>query len=250
VPVPLDRAKRDFDDDGFTVLEAFFDPREIDDLRACLDRYGAAVAPTLPAHEALYEDKDDPGTLFRFERMNERDPSFAQLLHSPRLIELARLLLDDDVEPRNVQMFGKAPRGSPTPPHQDGYYFMLDPMLALTFWIALDRADEGNGCVRYVRGSHRRGVRLHASTATLGFSRGIVDYGDPDRALEVAVPAEPGDVLVHHCLTIHRTDPNPSDRPRRALGCSYYGRSARLDREGSTRYQEDLFARWRREGRI
>ena len=39
-------------------------------------------------------------------------------------------------------------------------------------WLALDEVDETNGCLCYVPGSHRQGLREHARTRTLGFLRG------------------------------------------------------------------------------
>ena len=47
---------------------------------------------------------------------------------------------------------------------------MLEPNEALTFWIPMDVVDESNGCIRYVRGSHKRGMRPHGKTATLGLA--------------------------------------------------------------------------------
>ena len=95
--------------------------------------------------------------------------------------ELAELLLDGPVVPKDLQYFNKPPGiGKPTPAHQDGYYFMLDPCEALTIWVALDHVDDENGCVRYVTGSHKRGMRPHCRTQTLGFSQGITDYGELD----------------------------------------------------------------------
>jgi phytanoyl-CoA hydroxylase len=35
---------------------------------------------------------------------------------------------------------------------------MLDPCEALTMWLVLEKVDEENGCVRYVRGSHKHGI--------------------------------------------------------------------------------------------
>lgn len=50
----------------------------------------------------------------------------------------------------------KPPRiGKGTPPHQDGYYFMLEPNEAVTMWMALEDVNEENGCVRYVKESHK-----------------------------------------------------------------------------------------------
>ena len=56
------------------------------------------------------------------------------------------------------EWFNKPPgTDSPTPPHQDNYYFSLKPPNVLTIWLALDPVDDENGCLRYVAGSHRDG---------------------------------------------------------------------------------------------
>jgi phytanoyl-CoA hydroxylase len=106
---------------------------------------------------------------------------------------------------------------------------MLKPNDAVTMWLALDEVTEENGCVRYVSGSHLRGLRTHERTKTLGFSQGIPDYGIEDRKNEVAIPARPGDLLVHHSLLIHRAEANKSNRKRRALGLIYYSSNAKED---------------------
>ena len=93
----------------------------------------------------------------------------------------------------SVEWFNKPPgTDSPTPPHQDNYYFCLRPPSVLTIWLALDPVDEENGCLRYVAGSHRQGIRAHARSNILGFSQGISDYGDEDRAREVVVRLQAG----------------------------------------------------------
>jgi ectoine hydroxylase-related dioxygenase (phytanoyl-CoA dioxygenase family) len=56
----------------------------------------------------------------------------------------------------------------------------------------------------------------------------------------VAICAQPGDLIAHHSLTIHRADPNRSDRPRRALTAVYFSVRARRDQEGIKGYQEEL----------
>jgi phytanoyl-CoA hydroxylase len=109
-------------------------------------------------------------------------------------------------------------------------------------WLALDDVDEENGCVRYVRGSHREAMRPHAASGVLGFSQGMTDFGtDDDLANEVALPAKPGDLLVHHAMTIHRAGGNESaNRTRRSLGFIYFAERARENREGKGAYQQRL----------
>lgn len=214
-------------------------------------RYIEQVVPTIRSSEVLYEDKERPETLFRLERMNENDGYFNDLIRSERFMSLAQTMLDDTALPQQAELFAKAPRiGKVTPPHQDGYYFMLEPNHALTCWLALDRADEENGCIRYVRGSHRRGMRPHASSDVFGFSQGITDFGSHDEALEQTACVEPGDLIIHHCLTIHRADANPSPHQRRAIGLVYHAQHAKPDRQAQQAYRKQLFQKWEQAERL
>lgn len=246
-------AKAEFDRDGFAVIQGFFAPQAAQDLIEQVDRYIARIVPTLPAESVFYEDKQNPESVMRLERMNTRDPYFDDMLHAERFTGLASTLLDDSVVPKHLEMFAKAPRiGKPTPPHQDGNYFMLAPNEALTFWLPIDSVDEENGCVRYVRGSHRRGMRHHDPSGVFGFSLGITDYGTEDEQQEVAVCVEPGDAIIHHGLTIHRTDANPTDRQRRAIGIVYYAGRARIDEALARQndHQAKVFEQWKAEGKL
>lgn len=136
----------------------------------------------------------------------------------------ARTLLGSLVSLSGINYFDKPPdRNRATPPHQDAYYERIQPCEAVMLWVALDDADEANGCLRYVPGSHKLGLRHHRITEVHGFSLGIWDYPcEHDRHHELAVPVKAGDVLAHHCLTIHRADANESPRSRVALGLVYY----------------------------
>jgi phytanoyl-CoA hydroxylase len=229
----------DFERDGFVVLRGFLVGDELVELRRLIDSYIEHTVPALPAAARYYETPGDAATLKQLNRMTD-EPQFRSILDGQRFARLAAELLADDVVPKTLQWFDKPPRvGKPTPPHQDGYYFMLEPNEALTAWLALDPVDERNGCMRYVPGSHRRGVRPHERTQTLGFSQGL-RYGPDDFATEFAVPAEPGDLLVHHSLTIHRADGNPSERHRRSLGLVYFAAHARQQAERLAEYQRSL----------
>ena len=70
----------------------------------------------------------------------------------------------------------------------------LGPNEALTFWVPIDPVDKQNGCVRYVRGSHHRGMRHHELSSVFGFSLDIKDYGAEDEVMETPVCMQPGDV--------------------------------------------------------
>ncbi len=223
-------AKTDFDRDGFAIIRGFHSLQEASDLIGHVERYVAEVVPTLPAEAAFYEEKGRSDTMMRLDRMDTYDSYFNELPRGERYTGLASTLLDDTAVPHSVQMFDKVPHiGKPTPPHQDGNYYMLEPNEALTIWLPIDSVDEENGCIRYVRGSHRRGMRHHESSNVFGFSLGITDFGTEDKNSETAVSLQPGDVVIHHSMTIHRTDANLSDRRRRAIGLVYFAQRAQVD---------------------
>jgi len=235
--------KKKFDRDGYAVIRGFLPPAELARLNHELERYITECVPTLQRTDVYYEDRDDPATLKQMARIKEHDAYFAGLITRPKWKGLAETLLADQVVAQELEWFNKPPEiGKPTPPHQDGYYFMLEPNEAITMWLALDPVDERNGCIRYIPGSHRKGLRPHGRTEVLGFSQGITDYGSADRSAEVPIVASPGDLLVHHAVTIHRADGNPSQRHRRSLGLIFYVARARQDAKKLAAYQARLNA--------
>jgi phytanoyl-CoA hydroxylase len=243
-----------FEHDGFAKVEGFFSAHAVAELLANVDRYIDQVAPNAPDTDVFYEDKTRKATLKQLIRMHEHDSFFRAVLAEGEAPAMAARLLGEEVEPMNQQVFIKPPGGDSraTPPHQDGYYFHLEPCSAITLWLALDDVDEENGCLRYVRESHRQGLRPHQQSGTLGFSQGVSDFGsERDRANEVALTARAGDLIAHHAVTIHRAGENRAPgRPRRALGLIYYGASARHDGEQAESYRSKLVADLKERGRI
>ncbi|MFP6872420.1 MAG: phytanoyl-CoA dioxygenase family protein [Verrucomicrobiales bacterium] len=239
-----------FERDGFLLRPAFLSADEVAECLLQLERYIADVVPGLSPEEVFYEERENPETLKQLQSMHVHDRWFGDFFGG-RVRQLAEELLSGEVVGRNMQFFNKPPGiGRPTPPHQDGYYFKIDPPSAVTMWLALDEADEDNGCVRYVKASHRKGMRPHTLTDTLGFSQEISDFGtSEDEENEVAVTAAPGDLLAHHALTIHRADRNCSARRnRRALGCIFYSVEAMEDLAAEADYRRQLAGQQR--GRI
>ena len=241
-----------FQQRGYVVLREYLSGAEVAEMLSEVHRFIDDVIPTLASEEAFYEDKSRPETLKQIHRMCEYDSFFTQQMTGPRFLPLAQALLQADVVVKNMQYFNKPPLvGEPTPPHQDGYYFMLEPNEALTMWLALEQVDEENGCVRYIPGSHLTGMRPHGKSGTLGFSQGIQDYTEEDIQREEPIPAEPGDLIIHHAMTVHRANGNHSEfRHRRAMGMVYYSAEATVARDKVTAYQQSLVEELTAEGKI
>lgn len=249
-----ERLHHEFNLDGFVSLPGFFDEEEVKSLVENKERFIRDIVPTMPETEVYYDDKDDPSTLKQLQKLGEHDSFFGEMMTpDSRLTKLASICLDEPVRAMNLQYFNKPPTVStPTPPHQDGFYFCLKPCNAITMWIALEDISPEQGCVNYVQGSHRYGMRAHGSSGTLGFSQSIIDFGLPfDRENNKSFPCRAGHLLAHHSLTIHRADGNTSgNKTREALGAVFFGESCREDVETKKAYQARLDAELAAAGKI
>jgi phytanoyl-CoA hydroxylase len=240
-----------FDSDGYVAIKSFLNQNDIDELRQETLRFIEAKVPELPEEVVYCEVKDDYATLKQVQKLNEFDNYFESLAKSTKVVGLAEELLGGGVVLKNMQYFNKVPKlGKPTPPHQDGYYFMIKPQQAVTMWLSLGEADESNGAVCYIPGSHSSGMRPHANTDTLGFSQGVSDWSAEDDAACVQMIAGPGDILVHHSLTIHRANGNNSNRDRKSIGFIFYRDDVAIDQEAHDKYQHDLHESLREQSKI
>ena len=231
--------RNQFERDGFLVLPGFLTPLEIDSMREGWSRFVRDIAPGIDKAHVMYEDYSDPDTLKQTDCL-DLEPSLDAWRHQGKVRELAEMLIGPAI-PQHGEFFDKPPRlNKETPAHQDGYYFCLEPNSACTIWIPLDPVDEENGALTYVRGSHRGGVLDHGASFILGFSQGLTG-NLPQAADHVLCPVQPGDVLVHHSLTIHYAGKNrSSSRHRRSIAYVFYSASAQRDEVAWERYQSSL----------
>ena len=111
--------------------------------------------------------------------------------------------------------------GGTTHWHQDAPLWpILAPMTEVTAWVALDDADESNGCMSMVRGSHQWGDNIEFLRQVEEYEKMPTEF--QGRTLQVArCPVKKGEVHFHHSLTWHGSHNNTSERPRRAIALHY-----------------------------
>jgi hypothetical protein len=101
--------------------------------------------------------------------------------------------------------------------HQDLTYWGMGEIDGLTTaWLALSPATRESGCMDFVQASHKNPILPHEDSFDDHnlLSRGQeikVDVSPEDR---VAVELEPGEISLHHGLTIHGSGPNVSNDRR------------------------------------
>ncbi len=153
-----------------------------------------------------------------------------QLLTHPRILDVVEALIGPEITCSPIQHVRiKPPQRqlamsieqssllSATAWHQDQGVSRpeADGTQMITVWVAITDADEANGCLTLVPGSHRAGLMEHCPADNVSIPDSLRG-GDP-----LAVPVPAGGALFMHRLTQHASLPNTSDRIRWSFDLRY-----------------------------
>ena len=225
---PAESAKH-LTEDGFVILNDLFSEEEIRPVSEEIDGVIGGRADYVPARDLIYEPGSDPPQLRNAFRLHQHHPMFRELARNPKITRVLEAALGQPLRLYSSQLFAKPARvGTVVPKHQDVAYWPFEPYELVTAWIALDDTTVDNGCVRFLVGSHRLGLLPHELSGVQGNSLEVKK--DPRLAAlpEKAAEARRGSCILHHCLTVHRSEPNRSPHPRRGLAYIYMSPRVRL----------------------
>lgn len=201
---------RSFDRDGFVFPLTIFDADEMAGIRAHFD---ALLARTLAAG----------GDSYSISSAHLKSGRCWDLMVHPRIVACVRDLLGDDVVAWGCHFFCKLPRDGRTVAwHQDCSYWPLTPTKTVTAWLAIDDADRGNACMKFLPGSHREG-QLPFRDSDQGEGN-VLDQTVEDVArwgAPVFDELRAGQMSLHSDLLLHGSDANESDRRRCGLTLRY-----------------------------
>jgi phytanoyl-CoA hydroxylase len=219
--------------DGYLVVRQVLSP---DHVAACLAALAALAAdPGLQPGQRdgtgafiALEPSADPAAASRadlirkFGDFTDTSPALMRAAMSLRLHTILDALLGQGRVLLQEMALVKPPKISGDKPwHQDAAYFRgSDPGLMFGVWIALDPATRENGCMEVIPGSHLRGPAPHVPAEDINLCTIRPDLLRLDE--RVALPMDPGDVLIFHSLIHHYTAANRSDQRRRALQFHYH----------------------------
>ncbi len=210
-----------FQQNGYFNVGPVLTPQELETARAAYDRiFGATEKPSSYRNLGQKAGEEvSKGAVLQIIDMWRLDPAFESLLHKPELLDAIEGLMG---QPNiclyhDQALFKPALHGDVVPWHQDNGYWHLEPPGAMSMWIALDDADEENGCMWVVPGSHLAGEAGHQRAGQYVSQL----KADADESLAVSVPLPAGSAMIHHCRTLHMTRPNHTPRQRRAWVMHY-----------------------------
>lgn len=149
--------------------------------------------------------------------MHDLDPAFDRVSRRPQLAALATGL--GLAEPLLVQsmVIWKPPAvGGEVSCHQDAAFLITEPSSVVGFWLALEDADAGNGCLYAIPGGHRGPLRQRFHEVDGALVTETLDPTPFDDAAALPLPARKGTLVVLHGKLPHGSAPNTSDRSRMA----------------------------------
>ena len=175
----------------------------------------------------------------------EASPAFECLLYHSFIVKaISQLTAQANLMIWHDQIqYKPADNGGATRWHQDAPLWpIILPMTPVSAWIPFDDADEENGCMWMVPGSHKWGDQIDflRTQNHLGqredFDK-IQGFTPPAGSPIEEVRAEPwpvkkGEVSFHHSLAWHGSPFNRSERPRRAIAIHYMTGEARFEASG------------------
>lgn len=239
----IDEAKAAYLRDGAAVIRGVVSPEWIDRMGQATDRIMARRA----GHDI---NRPGDGRFFAGFFGWLMDEDYKAFLYESGLGEVAARLMDA----RQVRFFYdqilvKEPGSSKsTPWHQDLPYWPVQGEDIVSIWVPLDPATPANGVVTYVKGSHRWNA-FYPSESWVDPSEEaagghetpagelrqessvpkLTDIRDhPERFEFLTWNVEPGDVLIHHPLTVHGAPGNLSaGSRRRAVATRWFGDDVR-----------------------
>ncbi|EAZ80374.1 phytanoyl-CoA dioxygenase family protein [Algoriphagus machipongonensis] len=208
---------------GYLANVRLLDDEQIRVLKSALDE---VTDPKHPLHHLFHEfhsnESTDPDKVLFHSLGHWRiHPAFHDVIWNPAfLMASSQLLGGRSVRFWHDQLFSKPARhGGNVAWHQDySYWTRTVDMQHLTCWCGLDDANEENGCLHYIPGSHRWG--LLDKPALAGEMDGLKTMLNEEQLASfnpVPIPLKAGCATFHHPLMVHGSFANHSLKSRRAF---------------------------------
>lgn len=201
-----------YERDGFRIVRGAIPEAEFQSLTA---RIADAIAHDGPTEDAMLHRHADARAVY-------------ELARHPAVTDQLAELLGEDIMLWHSRVFDKPPGAPEVPWHQDMAFWPLEPDTCVSAWISLDGADEENGCMWMIPGSHKTRLPTEKTDAHGRF--GIkVQLSDEMRAAAVPIVLAPGDFVVFDRWIVHHSPVNASGRQRQGLAGRYIPASVKVD---------------------
>ena len=184
------------------------------------------LCPSAGDEKKARQSKEFKGSSLKYRKIQdlERDPLFRAYIQHPLFRDLTAKIIGEEVAIFRAMFFNKpAEQGVTIDWHQDGaggWRLSIPPKI--TVWTALDATCIANGCLQIIPGSHKS--LIPAKGDLLSASERAAHAPDEKRQF---LELEQGEVVLLHNWTLHRSETNHTDGPRRAFSVCYIDAATR-----------------------
>jgi phytanoyl-CoA hydroxylase len=198
--------------DGYLILRGLVNPSELDELREAIN------APLLQQQRQANR-RTDYGGLAIIHDIIHLHPAFLKLARNSKLLDVVETLVGPNIEIQHCKINWKPVEkdAGEVKWHQDFPYLPHTNYDLCAAFIVLDETTPENGCMRVIPGSHKWGPLKHTDENGSPLRYVNDERFDEARCEAVDLNLGPGDVSIHHVLTLHSSYPNRSGNSRCAI---------------------------------
>jgi phytanoyl-CoA hydroxylase len=223
---------RHYREQGYLVVEDLIGPEDcrrlIDHARDVVEGRAKTRGEVWVEEEAVTRGLVTEDSRFEYlfkigHQMHHAPGPFQGYATLPRLVEILTQLVGPDVKCVQSMFIDKPPgTGTGQPYHQDAWYLKTDPDTLMALWLACEDADQENGCLYVVPGSHTDPIHPveEPSDPMQAKIFRTTAVGATERP-EVVVPLQAGSGVFFTGHVLHRSAHNRSCRHRRAYILHY-----------------------------
>ena len=149
-----------------------------------------------------------------------KDETFLKYCMNTQILKFVEQLIGNHFALWNSSFFAKpAYNGFETPWHQDGQYWPISPLATCTVWLAIDDANEENGCLRFIKGSHKdKKLKQHSRNNKTNLTlHQELSKEELDESNKVSLILKRGQISLHDVYMVHGSKENKSPKSRRAM---------------------------------
>lgn len=227
-----------FHEQGFLVVRGLVPQEDVQDLVEHTENLlnGRETIPGIEKPSYRLTPDEQVQYWLRVHMLHRLLPIHERFLLHPRVLDVLAALIGPDVLSLQSMLFFKQPGQSGQGYHQDSYYIPTYPDTLCGAWLAIDRADEENGCMWMTVGTQNEPVYPDPSDNSNGQRNlsdlqpitnasntnesvnGLTRVAHKYEGREVKAEVDPGDVIFFGGHIIHRSHTNNSkDRMRRSF---------------------------------
>ena len=207
-----------YNENGYLAVKNVLNAEEVAELRSVTDEFAqksAGVTHNDDVFDLEPSHSPDNPRLRRLKNPADQHPVYNKTLRHDKILDIVAQLVGPSIRFNGHKLNLKLPHGgSPVEWHQDWAFYPHTNDDLLAVGVALDDANEENGCLLVLPGSHKGRILDHHQD---GHFVGAVS--EPGFVSDGAVPVvlEAGDISIHHVRVLHASMPNISEKQRRLL---------------------------------